>query len=254
MVPAAPEPAGNPQREAVPWDAEWHQQPFSRIGIGADISLLGIGIKAATPLDQYLDARFLLNFLGYNTGRIEVEGFNINANLHMASAGAVVDLYPRNSVWRVSAGLMFYNGNQFSGTTSIVGGTSFSLGKTTYYSSTANPLTGSAVIGFHTVTPAPIVSFGFGRFVPHSNRHWSFPAEFGVMYMGAPTLTVTTAGSVCTSKAQTNCSDIGNPNNPLAIDFNNNLQAKLATWRKDLGKVKLYPIFSYSVVYSFNIR
>jgi hypothetical protein len=72
--------------------------------------------------------------------------------------------------------------------------------------------------------------------------------------MGAPSLTVITAGEVCTDKAQTNCSDVGDPNNPVAIAFNSNLQTKLTQWRKDLNKVQFYPIFSYSVVYSFNIR
>jgi hypothetical protein len=149
---------------------------------------------------------------------------------------------------------MFFNGKQISAATIIAPGTSFNLGSATYYSSNANPVNGTAILGLHTFKPAPMASFGFGRFIPRSNRHWSFPAEFGVIYMGAPTLTVTTAGDVCTDKAQTKCSDIGDPNNPVAIDFNTNLQTKLAQWRKDLNRVQFYPIFSYSVVYSFNIR
>jgi hypothetical protein len=255
--PSAPEPAGsgaNPERENVAHTAEWHQPPFSRIGIGADVSLLGIGIKPAIVLNEYFDARGLINFFGYTSGQFEVDGFKINANIHLASAAATVDVYPYNSVWRLSAGLFFFNGNKISAATTIAGGTSFNLGSADYYSSNADPVNGSAVLGLHTVKPAPMVSFGFGRFIPRSNRHWSFPAEFGVIYMGAPTLTLTTAGEVCTDKAQTNCSDIGNPANPVAIAFNSNLQTKLSQWREDLKRVEFYPIFSYSVVYSFNIR
>ena len=256
-LPSAPEPAGsggNPERYNVPYTAEWHQPPFSRIGIGADVSLLGIGIKPAIVLNQYLDARGLINFFGYTSAQFEVDGFKISANIHMASAAAAVDLYPYNSIWRLSAGLMFFNGNQISAATILAPGTSFTLGSATYYSSNADPVNGSAVLGLHTVKPAPLVSFGFGRFIPRSNRHWSFPTEFGVIYMGAPSLTVTPAGVVCTDKAQTTCSDIGNPSNPVAIAFNNSLQTKLSQWRKDLNRVQFYPIFSYSVVYSFNIR
>jgi hypothetical protein len=251
----APAPAAaNPQREGVPWAAVWHQPPFSRIGIGADISPLGIGIKGATPLDDYLDLRGMVNFLGYNSGRFEVEGFNLNANIHMASGGAAVDFYPWNSVWRVSGGVMLFNGNQLSTTASIVPGTSFKLGSTTFYSSTADPVSGSGVLGLHTVKPEPMASFGFGRFVPHSNRHWSFPAEIGAMYMGGPTLEVHVAGSVCTDQAQTQCSDVGSTANPVGAEFNSDLNARLDKWRHDLDKVKLYPIFSFSVVYSFNVR
>jgi len=256
-LPAAPPPAlagGNPRREGVPWTAEWHQQPFSRIGIGADVSLLGIGIKAATPLNQYFDVRGLINFFGYTSGRFEVDGFNIDANIHLASAAAAVDLYPYNSMWRLSGGLMFFNANRISATAAIVPGTSFSLNGVTYYSSTANPVTGSISLGLNTIKPEPMVSFGFGRFVPHSNRHWSFPSEFGIVYMGAPALTVTTAGTVCTDQAQTHCSAIGSTGNPVGQAFNTNLQGQLAKWRNDLNKVQFYPIFSFSVMYSFNIR
>jgi hypothetical protein len=256
-LPSAPGPApsgANPERENVPYTAEWHQPPFSRIGIGADVSLLGIGIKPAIVLDEYLDARGLISFFGYTTGQFEVDGFKINANIHMASVAAAVDVYPYNSIWRLSAGLFIFNGNQISAATTIAGGTSFNLGSANYYSSNTDPVNGSVVLGLHSVKPAPMVSFGFGRFIPRSNRHWSFPTEFGVIYMGAPSLTVTTAGDVCTDKAQTNCSDIGDPTNPVAIAFNSNLQAKLTQWRADLNRVQFYPIFSYSVVYSFNIR
>jgi hypothetical protein len=99
-----------------------------------------------------------------------------------------------------------------------------------------------------------MISFGFGRFVPHSNRHWSFPAEFGVVYMGAPSLAVTPAGTVCTDSAQTMCSNVNSAGNPVGAAFNTALQARLAQWRNDLNKVEFYPIFSYTAVYSFNIR
>jgi len=99
-----------------------------------------------------------------------------------------------------------------------------------------------------------MASFGFGRFIPRSNRHWSFPTEFGLIYEGSPSLVVNTAGSVCSDQAQTQCSSISDPNSPVGQAYNQSLQAQLNKWRTDLDKVKIYPIFSYSVVYSFNIR
>ena len=241
-------------RENVPYTAEWHQQPFSRIGIGADVSLLGFGIKPAIVLNEYFDARGLINFFGYTTNQFEVDGFKINANIHMRSAAVALDVYPYNSIWRLSAGVFFFNGNRVSAATTIAPGTQFNIGSANYYSSNTDPVNGTAVLGLGTAKPEPMVSFGFGRFIPRSNRHWSFPTEFGVIYMGAPSFTVTPAGVVCTNPKQTNCSDIGDPTNPVAIAFNTNLQAKLTQWREDLKRVQFYPIFSYSVVYSFNIR
>ena len=227
---------------------------FLRIGIGADVSPLGIGIHATTPLDDFFDLRVTGNFLGYTSGRIEVDGFNIDANIHLATLGTTLDLYPWNSVWRVSGGLMLLNGNQFSALSRVASGTGFTLDGQTYYSSNADPVNGTAVLDLNTIKPEPMFSFGFGRYVPHSNRHWSFPVEFGAIYMGAPSINVNVAGTVCTDKAQTTCSNISDPANPVAVEFNQSLQGQLTHWRKDLQKVEFYPIFSYSVVYSFNIR
>lgn len=261
-LPSAPEPAGGQGHES--WEVEpagtGHQDPLSRIGIGANVSPLGVGINATTALSDFFDARLMGNFFSYTSSSFEIEGFRADANLHLASMAASLDWYPLNSVWRLSPGLMFYNGNQFSVTSEIVPGTSFTLNGQTFYSASANaatgaaPLTGSGVLGLHPRPVAFTLAGGFGKFVPRSNRHWSFPAEFGVVFMGAPTANVNPTGWVCLDNAQTQCSDISNPANPVAQQFNRALQAQLTKWRRDVGKVTVYPIFSYSVVYSFNIR
>jgi hypothetical protein len=262
-LPEAPEPAaygGSREHYNVTPAAEWHQPPFSRIGIGADVSLLGIGIKSAIILDRFFDARLMGNFFNYNSGRFEVGEFNVNGNLHLASAAASLDWYPFNSIWRLSPGLMFFNSNQVSVATNIVPGTSFTLNGQTFYSASANsvtgatPLTGSGVLGLHTHSPAATITGGFGKFIPRSNRHWSFPSEFGVVFTGAPSANASASGWACLDAAQTQCSNLGDAMNPVAIQFNSALQTALNKWRKDLAKVQVYPIFSYSVVYSFNIR
>ena len=184
----------------------------------------------------------------------------MNANLHLASAAASLDWYPFNSIWRLSPGVMFFNGNQISMATNIVPGTSFTLNNQTFYSASANPATGatplagSGVLGLNTTRPAATITGGFGRFIPRSNRHWSFPSEFGVAFTGAPSANVNASGWACLDAAQTQCSNLGDSKNPVAVEFNNALQTALTRWRKDLSRVQVYPIFSYSVVYSFNIR
>lgn len=260
----APEPAnpegGGRERPNVAAAAEWNEQPFSRIGIGADVSPLGIGIKSAIVLDRYFDARLMGNFFNYTTGRIEVEGFNVNAQLHLASMATSLDFYPWNSVWRISPGLMFFNGNQFSGTGNLAPGTSVDMGNQTFYSANPNPvtgatpLTGSGVLGLHNHPVAATIAGGFGRFIPRSERHWSFPSEFGVIFTGAPTVDVNLSGWACLDAAQHQCGNLANAADPITIQFNNALQTTLNKWRRDLNAVKVYPIISYSVVYSFDIR
>ena len=260
LLPAAPPPAGAEERPNTPWAVKEHVEAFDRVGIGADISPLGIGIKSATILSQYFDARLMGNFFNYNTGQFELEGFRVNANFHLASAGAALDWYPLDSVFRLSVGTLFFNGNRFSFKGDIQPGTNFALNGVQFYSANANaatgatPLTGSGVIGLHRHQPALTLSGGFGKFVPRSSRRWSFPAEFGVLLMGAPTLDLNTAGTVCLDQAQTQCGKLNDPANPVTVQYNDALQSSLTKWRKNLGTVAVYPLFSYSVVYSFNIR
>ena len=256
---AFPPPAAAREPKPVePFPTDIYQGPWSRVGIGADVSPLGVGIKAATVLNTYMDLRVDGNFFQYNTGRFEIDGVNVDGQLHLASAAAKVDVYPYLSVWRLSAGLMFYNGNRISAATRITPGTSFTLDGQTFYSASANaatgatPLTGSGVMGLHARQPAVVLSGGFGKFIPRSQRHWSFPAEFGVVFMGAPTINVTQSGWVCRDKLQTQCGSLGNPANPVTIEFNNALQASLTKWRRQVSSFSVYPVFSYSVVYSFN--
>jgi hypothetical protein len=261
-LPEAPDPAAYGGREK--WNVtpagKSYQEPFSRIGIGADVNTMGIGIKSAILLNHAYDARMNINFLSIDTGRFNVEGFNADVNIHFASAGASLDWYPFSSVWRISPGLLFYNGNQLKVTSEIVPGTSFTLDGQTFYSANANPatgatpLTGTGVLGLNTTKPAFTIAGGFGKFIPRSDRHWSFPSEFGVAFTGAPSANISVSGWSCLDAKQTKCSDVSAPGNPISADFNNALQGALTKWRRDLAKVQVYPMFSYSVVYSFNIR
>lgn len=259
FAPERAEPAGPEQRNGEPWEGQRKYGPLSRAAIGADVSLLGIGIKPAVILTQYLDARMLINFFNYDTGSFEIEGYRADATVHLLSVGGAVDYYPHNSIWRLSGGLMAHNGNSVNMTSTIVPGTSFTVDNQTYYSAKPNPATGatpimgSGELGLNGRQPEFFVSGGFGKFIPRSERHWSFPTEFGVIFMGAPTIHLTTSGWVCKDAKQTNCTDINAANSPLATEFNNALQAQEAKWRHSLSSFTMYPIFSYSVVYSFDL-
>ena len=213
-------------REIRPWDVtpagEEYQQPFSRLGFGVGVSPLGIGVNAATVLTQYIDARLSGNFFEFNNGRIEVDGFNVYAGLHLASSAASLDLYPFKAPIRLSGGLMVYNVNHASGTMRIAPGSSFTMDGQTFYAGggTTPPLTGSAALGFHSIRPAPTLTFGFGKFVPRSDRHWSFPSEFGVAFTGAPSIHVAMAGTVCTDDKLTMCANVADTSNPVGAEFN----------------------------------
>ena len=265
QTPQAPTPRGltpNPpplergEKYHAPWEGEERWRRFSRVAVGVDISPLGIGIKGATILTGKIDLRLMGNFLNYSTSSFEIQGTRTSGTIRFASLQTAVDFYPRNSIWRLSAGALLWNGNQISASGTQAPGSSFSLNGKNYYSSKTDPVMASGVLGLHTNQPAFTVSGGFGRYVPRSARHWSFPSEFGVIFMGAPTLNITPSGTVCTSAAETpaTCSDVGTTSNPVGAEFNESLDTALARWRRSLGRVTIYPIFSYGVMYSFTIR
>jgi hypothetical protein len=231
-----------------------HQQPFSRIGIGVDVATLGVGVDASIVLTEYFDARLSGNYFAFNNGRIEADGVNVYAGLHLASAAASLDFYPFNTPIRLSAGLLFYNTSHASGNLRVAPGTGFTMNGEKFYAGSAGttPLTGVASIAFHSIQPAPTLTFGFGKFIPRSGRHWSFPSEYGVAFTGAPAIKVNMQGTVCSDPALTMCSEVSDTSNPVGAQFNTALQAKLAVWRRDLGRVQIFPILSGGVTYSFN--
>ena len=262
---AAGEPAADPgaagKREQPGSDADMIEgwPPFSRVSVGTGAGPLGLGIRGATVLTEYFDLRVDGNFFSYKP-KFQINGFDAVTNFHLASIAAKLDWYPTNSVWRISPGIMFYNGNQFSALLTADSGTSFDINGRTYYSadpnkvSGATPVSGTVALGLNRNKPAFTLTGGFGRFIPRSHRHWSFPGEFGVAFTGAPTLNINLSGWVCSDKKQLNCSDLANPANPVAIQFNNNLNTALARWRRSLGAVTVYPVFSTGVMYSFDIK
>jgi hypothetical protein len=231
-----------------------HQQPFSRANVGVDISTLGIGVNGGILLTQIFDARLMAHFFGYNNGRIEVDNFNIYGGIHLDSAAIAADLYPWNAPIRLSAGLMFFNNNYASGTMRLAAGANFTLNNEEFWAAggDAVPLTGSVELAFHSIRPAPTLTFGFGKFIPRSNRHWSFPSEFGVAFTGTPTINVNFAGTVCTDAALTSCANLSETGNPITIEFNNALKAKEADWRHSLSRVPFTPIIGGGVTFSFD--
>ena len=155
--------------------------------------------------------------------------------------------------------LMFYNGNQVTAATDVAAGTSFTLNGETYYSANANaatgavPVNGTGTLGLSTTKPAFTITTGLGNMVP-SRGHWSFPFEVGVAFIGAPSVNVKLGGWACYDQAQTECTDISDANNPIAVAIQSNLTAQEAKWTSDLNPLKTYPIVAGGVSYSFHLR
>lgn len=230
-------------------------QPFSRVSLGAGISPLGIGVEAATNLNPHLNLRASGSLFDHPI-HFSSNGFDADAQLKLASARAALDVYPFHAGFRVSPGVMFYNQNRVTAADTIAGGSSFTLNGDTFYSANANaatgatPVNGTALLNLHATRPAFTLTGGWGNPFAHSG-HWSFPVEVGVAFVGSPELNVKLAGWACHDQAQTQCTDISNLNNPIAIQVQNDLHVEVSKWTQDLDPLKTYPIVNAGVSYSF---
>jgi hypothetical protein len=232
--------------------------PASRVGFGVALSPLGIGFQAATNISNHLNVRGSGNFFNYNT-TFNTNGFAATAKLNLASAGATLDYYPFHVGFRLSPGLLFYNGNQLTANTNVAPGTSFKINGETYYSanpsvvSGATPASGSAVLGLNSTKPAFTMTTGWGNMVPHKGWPISFPFEIGAAFTGAPSLNASLGGWACVDQAQTQCTNLAS-NSAIATQIQTDFSAQIGKWNSDLNVLKVYPIVSAGVAYSFKIR
>jgi hypothetical protein len=225
-------------------------KPLSRVAFGVGVSPLGVNGQMATNLNRYMNLRVTGSAFNYNIDNISTNGFNVNAKLNLASAGASVDFYPfPNHGLRFSPGVLFYNHNAADATFTVQGGTDFSLDDHTYYASTSNPVKGVGSLGLNTQRPAFTATTGWGNIIPRKGGHLSFPFEIGAAFIGAPALNIVlNSGQVCDGQGQ-NCVDVATDQS-----VQTNLKTQIDKYKSDLDPLKTYPIVSFGVAYNFKIR
>jgi hypothetical protein len=213
-----------------------------RIGVGAKISLLGIGGEAAVALTKRINVRGGFNFFNYSD-TFNKDGISYGAQLAFRSAEAHLDLFPFAGAFHVSPGLLLYNDNHISATASVPGGQVFTLGGTSYTSSAANPVTGTAKLGFNKVAPSILV--GFGNLIPRNRHRFSLSTEIGIAYTGAPKASLALTGTACSNPVVFCVNAATNPT------VQANVQSEVAKVNHDVSAVKIYPLASVGFAVNF---
>ena len=217
-------------------------RPLSALAVGVKIGVAGIGFDVATPLAQRFNLRAGASFFQYS-GSYNVDGTNISGEAKLRSTNLSVDWFPFNNRFRISPGVILYNGNNLNATANVPGGQTFDLNDQTYTSSPSDPIHGSASLTFGNRT-APSITIGAGNMIPrHGDSHWSLPFEIGMEYIKDPMLTLALAGSAC---QQGVCQNVGT--NP---QFQANLQAENTDLNNDIHDLRFYPILSLGLAYKF---
>jgi hypothetical protein len=206
-----------------------------KIGVGAKISLLGIGIEAATPLSSKLNLRGGFNFFNYSRG-LTNDGIHYDGTLDFRSGELHLDWFPFGGGFHLSPGVLFYNGNKVTANASVPGGNTFTLNSTQYESDPTNPITGNGSLTFPKAAPSILV--GFGNMLPRSGRHFSFNFEVGGEYVGSPTVTLGLQGNACDASGA-NCVNAASDSGVQA-----NIQGQEKKINHDLAPFKFFPQIS----------
>lgn len=236
-------------------------KPLSRVAVGGGISAMGVNMQVATNLNRHFNLRGVGNYFNYTASNISTNGFNVDAKLNMATAGASLDFYPfATHGFRLSPGGLFYNQNRATAKAPLSGGGSFTFNNQTYYSAYANSVTGATPVNFNgslglnANKQAFTLTTGWGNMIPRKGGHWSFPFEVGVAFVGKPAIAVNLSGWACTDPHDiTTCADLAG-NTSLAQTVQYNKDQQVIKWKNDLDPLKTYPIFSFGVAYDFPIR
>ena len=211
------------------------------IGVGAKISLLGIGGEAAVAISKRVNVRGGFNFFNYSRG-FSKDGINYGGQLAFRSAEAHLDWFPLGG-FHLSPGLLFYNDNHIDASAAVPPGQQFTLGGVTYSSGAANPITGTAKLGFNKVAPSFLI--GFGNLLPRNRRRFSLTTEFGVAYTGAPKASLNLQGTACTVPAAI-C--VNAATDPIV---QSNVQSEVAKVNHDVSAFKIYPLASFGFGVNF---
>ena len=213
------------------------------VGVGVSAGTLGIGPQAAVSILKLSNIRGGANFFSYDDDFTK-DGVHYNGSLKLRSFQLTWDQYfPHLGGLHISPGALLYDGNTGHATAQVPGGSSFTLGTTTYYSGNTNPVAGSGDITFNKA--APMILLGFGNLVPRSNRHFGVNLDLGVVFQGSPNAKLNLAGTACLNPAQTSCLN--------ASDFTvqENVLAEQNKINNDLNPFRYYPIVSFSFSYKF---
>lgn len=232
-------------------------RPFSRLAWSEGISPLGVNVNVVTNLGEHANLRSTESALFYTVNNIQTNGITLGATMRFFSTQLALDIYPwQGHGFHFSPGVLLYNGNHISASANVPSGESLTLDNTTYYSAYPNPatgaipLSGSGSVVLNRYNPTPTLTAGWGNLMKHSG-HFTFPVEVGAAFIGHPLIKLNLAGWACLDQAQTMCTNLSDPANPIAVQIHQNLNSQLDQWKQKMAPLSSFPILSFGIGYSF---
>ena len=188
------------------------------------VGTLGIGAQVATPLANRINFRGGIDFqpVSFETTVDEVA---LDVELPAATVMAVIDLYPNESGFRLSAGVLY-----FGGSLGLEGAPTedVEFGNNVYTQAQVGTIRGS----LETSSLAPYLGIGWGNAV---GTGFGFALDVGIAYHGTPEFSLEATG-------------------PISSDpqFRMDLDAEAESANDDLpGVASVYPVLKLGLSYGF---
>ena len=214
-------------------------------GVGVTASSLGLGIQGAVSVTGNSNIRAGFNAFDYSDN-FSKDGISYGGTLKLRSAQVTYDQFfgGHFGSFHISPGVLVYDGNKGTANANVPAGQAFTLGGTTFYSSSANPVAGAGSVTFNKV--APMILIGFGNLLPRGQRHFGLSIDAGVAFEGSPNTKLNLGGATCLNAQQTACVNTGSDATVQA-----SVQSEQTKLNNDLNLLRFYPIVSLTFSYKF---
>lgn len=198
--------------------------------IYAQGGLLGIGGGVGVDLSKGLQLRLGYGALNYDIDEIEDTDVTYDAELNLSAATALVDWHPFDGSFRLTAGVAWNNSDADVTGKPAADGT-YEFNGITYTAADVGRVKGKLDFS----AAAPYFGIGWGYAVS-KNGHFGFMLDLGVIYQGAPDISL----SASCSTASSQCAQ---------------LQDDVAVEEKELedsiSDLEFFPVINLSVSYRF---
>ncbi len=188
------------------------------------VGTLGIGAQVATPLASRINFRGGIDFQPVSF-EVSVEDVDLDVELPSATVTAVLDLYPNDSGFRLSAGVLY-----FGGSIGLEGAPTedVEFGNYVYTRAQVGTIRGS----LGTSKFAPYLGLGWGdAFGPG----FGFALDVGIAYHGTPEFSLEATGPVSSDP-----------------QFRMDLDAEAESANEDIpGAASMYPVLKLGLSYGF---
>ena len=197
----------------------------SDFGVDAHASTLGFGGELNYSINSFLTARVDFNRYNhtYNTSK---EQINYDFNLHLKTAGVLLDLHPFAGSFRITAGY-FNNKNDILAVATPQ--SSYTINGNTYSNTQVSSLSGE--ISFK--SGVPYVGFGWST-LGTTSTGLGVEFDVGALLQGSPTVQLNATGTATTN-----------------AQFQSDLAAEQSKFQNDLNSFKTYPVVSLGLAYRF---